>query len=36
MVITIIALSMGSPGVPGRNLVCMSILLPTIGLTVEF
>ena len=35
MVITIIALSMGSPGVPGRNLVCMSILLPTIGIPAE-
>lgn len=35
MVITIIALSMGSPGVPGGNLVCMSILLPTIGIPAE-
>lgn len=35
MVITIIALSMGSPGVPGANLVCMSILLPTIGIPAE-
>ena len=35
MVITILALSMGSPGVPGGNLVCMSILLPTIGIPAE-
>ncbi|MGN0779056.1 MAG: cation:dicarboxylate symporter family transporter [Aristaeellaceae bacterium] len=35
MVITIIALSLGSPGVPGGNLVCMSILLPTIGIPAE-
>lgn len=35
MVVTILALSMGSPGVPGGNLVCMSILLPTIGIPAE-
>ena len=33
--VTIIALSMGAPGVPGGNLVCISILLPTIGIPAE-
>lgn len=35
IVITIMALSMGSPGIPGGNLVCISILLPTIGIPAE-
>ena len=35
IVVTIIALSMGAPGVPGGNLVCISILLPTIGIPAE-
>ena len=35
IVVTIIALSMGAPGVPGGNLVCISILLPIIGIPAE-
>lgn len=30
-----IALSMGSPGVPGGNLVCIAVLLPGIGIPAE-
>ena len=33
--IAIIALSLGSPGVPGGNLVCIAILIPTIGVPPE-
>ena len=33
--IAIIALSLGSPGVPGGNLVCIAILIPTIGVPAE-
>ena len=33
--IAIIVLSVGSPGVPGGNLVCMTLLLPQIGVPAE-
>ena len=33
--IAIIVLSMGSPGVPGGNLVCITLLLPQIGVPAE-
>ena len=33
--IAIMVLSVGSPGVPGGNLVCMTILLPQIGVPAE-
>ncbi len=33
--ISIIILSMGSPGVPGGNLVCLTLLIPQIGVPAE-
>jgi len=33
--IAIIVLSMGSPGVPGGNLVCLTLLVPQIGVPAE-
>ncbi len=33
--IAIIVLSMGSPGVPGGNLVCLTLLIPQIGVPAE-
>ena len=33
--IAIIVLSMGSPGVPGGNLVCLTLLIPQIGIPAE-
>ncbi|XME01759.1 dicarboxylate/amino acid:cation symporter [Lachnospiraceae bacterium C1.1] len=33
--ISIIVLSMGSPGVPGGNLVCLTLLVPQIGVPAE-
>ncbi|XME02019.1 dicarboxylate/amino acid:cation symporter [Lachnospiraceae bacterium C1.1] len=33
--ITIIVLSVGSPGVPGGNLVCLTLLVPQIGVPAE-
>ena len=33
--ISIIVLSMGSPGVPGGNLVCIALLVPQIGIPAE-
>ena len=35
IVITIMALSIGAPGIPGGNLICISVLLPTIGIPAE-
>ena len=35
LVIAIIVLSMGSPGVPGGNLVCLTLLVPQIGVPAE-
>ncbi len=35
MVIAIMSLSMGAPGVPGGNLVCAAILMPIIGVPAE-
>ncbi|MBQ7583547.1 MAG: cation:dicarboxylase symporter family transporter [Lachnospiraceae bacterium] len=33
--ISIIVLSVGSPGVPGGNLVCIALLVPQIGVPAE-
>ena len=33
--IAILVLSMGSPGVPGGNLVCLTLLIPQIGVPAE-
>jgi Na+/H+-dicarboxylate symporter len=33
--ISIIVLSLGSPGVPGGNLVCIALLIPQIGIPAE-
>lgn len=33
--IAIIVLSVGSPGVPGGNLVCLTLLIPQIGIPAE-
>ena len=33
--ISIIVLSLGSPGVPGGNLVCIALLVPQIGIPAE-
>ena len=33
--IAIIVLSLGSPGVPGGNLVCIALLVPQIGIPAE-
>ena len=33
--ITIMVLSVGSPGVPGGNLVCIALLIPQIGIPAE-
>jgi Na+/H+-dicarboxylate symporter len=35
LLIAIIVLSMGSPGVPGGNLVCLTLLIPQIGVPAE-
>lgn len=35
VVLTIMLLSMGEPGVPGSNLICAAVLLPTVGLPAE-
>ena len=35
IIIAIMVLSVGSPGVPGGNLVCMTLLLPQIGVPAE-
>jgi len=35
LVVAIMALSMGSPGIPGGNLVCMTILFPVVGIPPE-
>ena len=35
IVITIIMLSVGTPGVPGASLVCLGVLLAQIGVPVE-
>lgn len=35
MIVSIIALSLGAPGVPGGGLVCLAILLPKIGIPAE-
>ncbi len=35
IVITIIMLSLGTPGVPGASLVCLSVLLSQIGVPIE-
>ena len=35
LIVAILALSVGAPGVPGGCLVCISILLPQIGIPVE-
>lgn len=35
LVVAIITLSLGSPGVPGGNLVCAAILMPVIGVPAE-
>lgn len=35
MVIAIMSLSMGAPGVPGGNLVCAAIFMPIIGVPAE-
>ncbi|MBQ6967978.1 MAG: dicarboxylate/amino acid:cation symporter [Lachnospiraceae bacterium] len=35
IVITIIMLSLGTPGVPGASLVCLSVLLTQIGVPIE-
>ena len=35
MIITIILLSLGSPGVPGAGLICVGIVLKTIHVPVE-
>lgn len=35
MTLTIILLSLGSPGVPGNGLVCLGILLVQIGVPIE-
>ena len=33
--IAIIVLSLGSPGIPGGNLVCIALLVPQIGIPAE-
>ena len=33
--IAIIVLSVGAPGVPGGNLVCLTLLIPQIGVPAE-
>ena len=35
LVLSILVLSVGAPGVPGAALVCISILLPQIGVPAE-
>jgi len=35
MIISIIVLSMGAPGIPGSGLICLSVLLTQIGVPVE-
>ena len=35
IIIAIMVLSVGTPGVPGGNLVCMTLLLPQIGVPAE-
>ena len=35
MVISIIVLSVGAPGIPGAGLICLSVLLTQIGVPVE-
>ena len=35
MVISIIVLSMGAPGIPGSGLICLSMLLTQVGVPVE-
>lgn len=35
MIVSIIALSLGAPGVPGSSLVCLAILLPQLGMPAE-
>jgi len=35
LVITIMSLSVGAPGVPGGNLVCIAMLLPIIGIPAD-
>lgn len=36
LILVIISLSIGAPGVPGGGLVCLTILLPSIGIPQEF
>lgn len=35
LAITIILLSLGSPGVPGGSIVCLGVVLPSIGVPIE-
>lgn len=35
LIIAIMVLSVGSPGVPGGNLVCLALLIPQIGVPAE-
>ena len=35
MIISIIVLSMGAPGIPGSGLICLSVLLAQMGVPVE-
>lgn len=35
LIICIISLSIGAPGVPGGGLICLALLLPSIGIPVE-
>jgi Na+/H+-dicarboxylate symporter len=35
LVVSIIVLSMGAPGIPGSGLICLSVLLTQIGVPIE-